>query len=143
MSQVVLVDATTLAIRSFFAVPAKLVTPAGLHTNALYGLTQACRRVLSGALPEHAIAVLDRVKALWHVVAQHGQWLELDDITVAELVVILGREVAIDSAPNTVALRTDPDRFRYFDPAILHHRNIAVKVEDALVSPGQQRQRQQ
>lgn len=55
----VLIDGTLLATRAFFAVPAKLVTRGGLHTNALFGLAQACRRVLAGKRPSHAVALFD------------------------------------------------------------------------------------
>lgn len=55
----VLLDATVLAERAFYAVPARMLTAGGLHTNALFGLCQACRRVLAGKRPSHAVAIVD------------------------------------------------------------------------------------
>ena len=53
--RVVLVDGTHLLERAFFAIPVKQTTPTGLHTNALFGLAQACRRVLAGKHPTQSL----------------------------------------------------------------------------------------
>jgi DNA polymerase I len=57
--RVVLLDCTALAVAGFFAVPARMPTSEGLHTNALFALSQACRRAIAGQPPTHALAFVE------------------------------------------------------------------------------------
>ena len=67
------------------------------------------------------------------VIPQYRQRLEVDLVSIAGLVRVLGREIPIDASPDAVALRTDTDGFRDLDPAIVHDDDVALKFEDSLV----------
>ena len=98
------------------------------------------------AAPEvgaHTAAVFDRMEGFGRIVAQHGERLKFDDVTIAELVEILGREVAIYAAADTVTFCANPDNLGNLYPAIPHDRDITVEFQDTLVGDRRQRQRQQ
>ena len=57
--RLILVDASSLIYRAYFAIPANFTTSAGLHTNAIYGFATMFRKVLAGRQPERGAVVFD------------------------------------------------------------------------------------
>ncbi len=91
----------------------------------------------------YAVAIVHDLERFACIVAQYGEGPEVDDVAVAEPVKILGRKIPVDSAADAVALGAHPDRFRDLDPAVLHHGDVAVKLEDPLVGRRERGQREQ
>ena len=57
--RLILVDASSLIYRAYYAIPANFTTAAGLHTNAIYGFATMFRKLLSGRQPERGAVVFD------------------------------------------------------------------------------------
>jgi DNA polymerase-1 len=57
--RLILVDASSLIYRAYYAIPSNFTTADGLHTNAIYGFATMFRKVLSGRMPERAAVVFD------------------------------------------------------------------------------------
>jgi DNA polymerase-1 len=57
--RLVLIDASSIFYRAFFAVPSNLQTKDGLHTNAIYGVALAFRKLFAGRKPDLAAVVYD------------------------------------------------------------------------------------
>nr|WP_255215983.1 DNA polymerase I [Pseudenhygromyxa sp. WMMC2535] len=55
----ILVDASSLIYRAYYAIPANFTTASGLHTNAIYGFATMFRKILSGRSPERGAVVFD------------------------------------------------------------------------------------
>ena len=55
----VLVDASALIYRAYFAIPPNLTTRAGLHTNAVFGFAMMFRKLFAGRKPDLAAVVFD------------------------------------------------------------------------------------
>ena len=83
------------------------------------------------------------VKRLRLAIAEHGLGFQLDPVVIAKSILIVDREIAIDTTTNLVALGPDLDRFGNFDHAVCEDANIAVKTENALVGERSERQTKQ
>ena len=57
--RLILVDASALIYRAYFAIPANFTTASGLHTNAIYGFATMFRKILAGRRPERGAVVFD------------------------------------------------------------------------------------
>jgi DNA polymerase-1 len=57
--RLILVDASSLIYRAYFAIPANFTTSDGLHTNAIYGFATMFRKILAGRQPERGAVVFD------------------------------------------------------------------------------------
>ncbi|MFV8749686.1 DNA polymerase I [Nannocystaceae bacterium ST9] len=57
--RLILVDASSLIYRAYFAIPANFTTADGLHTNAIYGFATMFRKILAGKQPERGAVVFD------------------------------------------------------------------------------------
>jgi DNA polymerase-1 len=57
--RLILVDASALIYRAYYAIPSNFTTADGLHTNAIYGFATMFRKVLSGRTPDRAAVVFD------------------------------------------------------------------------------------
>jgi DNA polymerase-1 len=57
--RLVLIDASSIFYRAFFAIPSNLQTKDGLHTNAIYGVALAFRKLFAGRKPDLAAVVYD------------------------------------------------------------------------------------
>jgi DNA polymerase-1 len=57
--RLILVDASSLIYRAYYAIPSNFTTADGLHTNAIYGFATMFRKVLSGRMPDRAAVVFD------------------------------------------------------------------------------------
>lgn len=57
--RLILVDASSLIYRAYYAIPANFSTADGLHTNAIYGFATMFRKILSGRQPERGAVVFD------------------------------------------------------------------------------------
>jgi len=57
--RVILIDGTAMIFRAYFAIPANLATRTGLHTNAIFGMTNMFRKLLAGKTPELAAVIFD------------------------------------------------------------------------------------
>ena len=96
-------------------------------------------RVLAGrdvAIPVAEIGTdapvdADRMEILPLIVAQHRKRLNLAFVTVAQEIHVVGVLIAIDAAPDPVALGVDADRLGDFDPAVVLHADLAVEGQDA------------
>ena len=49
--RLILIDASSLIYRAYYAIPSNFTTSDGLHTNAIYGFAAMFRKVLSGRMP--------------------------------------------------------------------------------------------
>ncbi len=99
--------------------------------------------IVATEIGTHPVSIFDRMKTLGRIVAQYSERLKIDDVAVAQLVEVFGREIAVDSAADAIAFRAHPNDLRYLDPAVLHHGDIAVEFENTLVGAGQYRDRHQ
>lgn len=59
MKRIVLIDASWLMYRAFFAIPGDFRTTAGLPTNAVYGFALMFRKLLEGRSPERVAMAFD------------------------------------------------------------------------------------
>lgn len=57
--RVALIDGTGLVYRAWYAIPSRLKTRKGLHTNAIYGFAQMFRKLLAGRKPRYGAVVFD------------------------------------------------------------------------------------
>ena len=57
--RLILVDASSLIYRAYYAIPANFSTADGLHTNAIYGFATMFRKILSGRQPERGAVIFD------------------------------------------------------------------------------------
>jgi len=57
--RLVLVDASAIFYRAYFAIPPNLTTKAGLHTNAVFGFAMMFRKLFAGRKPDLAAVVFD------------------------------------------------------------------------------------
>ena len=57
--RLILIDASSLIYRAYYAIPANFSTADGLHTNAIYGFATMFRKILSGRQPERGAVVFD------------------------------------------------------------------------------------
>ena len=57
--RLILVDASSLIYRAYYAIPSNFTTADGLHTNAIYGFATMFRKILSGRQPERGAVVFD------------------------------------------------------------------------------------
>ena len=57
--RLILVDASSLIYRAYYAIPANFSTADGLQTNAIYGFATMFRKILSGRQPERGAVVFD------------------------------------------------------------------------------------
>ena len=57
--RLILIDASSLIYRAYYAIPANFSTTGGLHTNAIYGFATMFRKILSGRKPERGAVVFD------------------------------------------------------------------------------------
>jgi DNA polymerase I len=57
--RLILIDASSLIYRAYYAIPANFTTADGLHTNAIYGFATMFRKILSGRQPERGAVVFD------------------------------------------------------------------------------------
>ena len=57
--RIILIDASALIYRAYYAIPANFSTASGLHTNAIYGFATMFRKILSGRKPERGAVVFD------------------------------------------------------------------------------------
>ena len=105
----------------------------------------ACIEIAIGAaeIGTDAIANALRVMVFAGTVAPHRQDIEVHHVIVTEAVPVLGREIAVDAAPDTIPLGPHANRFGDFDPAILDDHNVAMKIEYAFLARRRQRQQEQ
>ena len=57
--RLILIDASSLIYRAYYAIPSNFSTADGLHTNAIYGFAMAFRKILAGRQPERGAVVFD------------------------------------------------------------------------------------
>ena len=57
--RLILIDASSLIYRAYYAIPSNFSTADGLHTNAIYGFATMFRKILSGRTPERGAVVFD------------------------------------------------------------------------------------
>jgi DNA polymerase I len=57
--RLILIDASSLIYRAYYAIPANFSTADGLHTNAIYGFATMFRKILSGRSPDRGAVVYD------------------------------------------------------------------------------------
>lgn len=57
--RVALIDGTGLVYRAWYAIPSRLRTRQGLHTNAVYGFAQMFRKLLAGRTPRYGAVIFD------------------------------------------------------------------------------------
>lgn len=57
--RLILIDASALIYRAYFAIPANFSTKDGLKTNAIYGFATMFAKILAGRRPERGAAVFD------------------------------------------------------------------------------------
>jgi DNA polymerase-1 len=57
--RLILIDASSLIYRAYYAIPSNFSTAGGLHTNAIYGFAMAFRKILAGRQPERGAVVFD------------------------------------------------------------------------------------
>ena len=57
--RLILIDASSLIYRAYYAIPSNFSTADGLHTNAIYGFATMFRKILSGRQPERGAVVFD------------------------------------------------------------------------------------
>src|SRR5690606_118285 len=57
--RLILIDASSLIYRAYYAIPSNFSTADGLHTNAIYGFATSFRKILSGRQPERGAVVFD------------------------------------------------------------------------------------
>jgi DNA polymerase-1 len=57
--RLILIDASSLIYRAYYAIPANFTTADGLHTNAIYGFAMMFRKILSGRTPDRGAVVFD------------------------------------------------------------------------------------
>ncbi|PRP90471.1 DNA polymerase I [Enhygromyxa salina] len=57
--RLILIDASALIYRAYYAIPSNFTTADGLHTNAIYGFATMFRKILSGRQPERGAVVFD------------------------------------------------------------------------------------
>ena len=93
--------------------------------------------IVAAEIRAHTVAVFHHLERFVRVIAQHHERLKVHDIAVAELVVVLGGKISVDTATDAIALRADTNRLRYLDPAVFLDRDVTVELEDALVGRGQ------
>jgi hypothetical protein len=91
----------------------------------------------------HVAATTYRVPGLGTVVAQDGERLERDAVSVAQPVFVVDGEIAVDAAPDLLALGAHSDGLRYLEHATLEDTDVAVKAQDTFFGPGQRGQHEQ
>ncbi len=57
--RLILIDASSLIYRAYYAIPANFSTADGLHTNAIYGFATMFRKILAGRTPTRGAVVFD------------------------------------------------------------------------------------
>ncbi len=57
--RLILIDASSLIYRAYYAIPSNFSTADGLHTNAIYGFATMFRKILAGRQPERGAVVFD------------------------------------------------------------------------------------
>jgi hypothetical protein len=89
--------------------------------------------ITAAEIDPHAIVKVVFVKRFGLIVSEHTQRFKHDHVLVAELVLITGRKIAIDTTLDALVLSAHPDRLGDLNVAILQHQDIAVKLKDALI----------
>lgn len=77
-----------------------------------------------------AVGLILNMEFLRLSVARHFQYLEINDVTVAQPILIAGRKVAVDAVMDLYGCAAHADGLRYQQRGVLLHTDAAVIIKD-------------